>query len=212
MRFSDLLRWGAAKESNGVSSDASRESGSFWNIGRTKEEPPLDTPKGPARLDWMEGTGSRHRARTVLHAADRGAVTAKVHSAPAVGAAVWITSGGARPRPGVVRSCEPSENGYQVSLTFNCAIQRNQGSGAARLEWVDGQGKLISTPAGICNSEVEGMVQATAAQAVPAGALVLVVGAKVCCLSEVRRCDSAGDAHAVELEAVAEACDISAAA
>ena len=208
MRFSDFLRWGGKKEpgqGDQGKQNGQKDGGSFWTRGLVREPSGPRLPSGAARIDWLDGTGARHRERVSLEVDDRGVVTARARTSLLNNAVVWVTPEQGRPVPAVVTYTEPLERGFAVSFSVGCPLQEQPGEGPVRLQWVDSNHKLISTPARIRNAPTEGLLEASASQSAPSRVLALIVGASFCCLGEVRGAREEDGRHLIELEAVTEA-------
>lgn len=217
MRFSDLLRWSPKKEgaqtaSPQTESAARKKTRSFWGMGSGRaERPAVQAPEGPATIHWI-ADGARLRRRSIVSPAESGKGTVRLRSTVPVGGILWVNPHGARPVPAVVTGCSAVDAEFEVAVSFDCPVEHQQGSGSVRLEWVDAEGRVISTPASVRNARAEAMIEATAAHSLPPGVLALLVGSEICCLGEVLGCSSEGDRCRVEIQAAAEACRVPAAA
>lgn len=217
MRISDLLRWGPKKEEGEAASQPkpgpqTRKTQSFWKLGGSENAQPAHVPEGPCAVHWKGADGERCRQRSIVSASEPGEGVIRLRNAVPAGSAVWVALHGGTPSPATVRDCVEVEGGLQVVLDFDLSVERQEGSGSVQVQWIDAQGRLISTPASIRNARAEGVIEGDAAHALPAGSLALLAGGEVCCLGEILSCEPAEGTHRVEILAVAEASTARAAA
>ena len=204
MKISDFLRWGAKNDTpTGAGSDAVKVANGRNGAHSAGAEA---VEAGPATIDWISTSGSRHRERTSVEKASGRSSTAVSRMAIPAGAAVWVSPDGDVPRAAIVRSCDSAQaGGHRITLSFDCPINRQEGRGGVCLQWLDARGRLISTPATIRSARAEGMIEAITDHSLPMGVLALLVGKEHCCLGEVRACRSGEECNELEIEAVAEA-------
>jgi hypothetical protein len=204
--LSNLLRWGSKK--------APPPEVPKKDMGRAGEALPLPgeerrrnirwSKDGAAKMLWIADDGSWKTITVWLKNSGDGGVGLTSRKPVDVHREVWVITNRGEDWQGLIRYCNPSEEGFQMGFErIKAKAAKSEPNGGTRLKWLEKSGKVILVPVMIRNAG-DGRLEVVASKAVPAPSIVLVSGKDVRCLASANACHKRGNRYLVEMEVVSD--------
>jgi hypothetical protein len=156
-------------------------------------------------MSWITDDGSWKTTTVWLKDnSDGGAGVMSLKPIPANRSA-WLMTSEGEDWQGNIRYCVDTEEGFQVGFE-RIKVKPPKATPnptGAQLKWLEKSGKLVVAAASVRNAG-EGRLEAVAAKAVPAPAIVMLTSKEVRCLASTQACYKRGNRFLVELEVISD--------